>query len=78
MSDFIYASKIIDKSHIGRLVDIKEINPSLKKTSVYENCIIVNVYIGIMLKCCLILNDKKVKIYDLDSNIVKLYIRFVE
>ena len=70
MSDFIYASKIIDKSHIGRLVDIKEINPSLKKTSVYENCI--------MLKCCLILNDKKVKIYDLDSNIVKLYVRFVE
>jgi len=77
MNDFRFAKYEIKKSDIGCLFNLKEIiycKSGQVLCKLYENCILTNYYSGLMLNCCIFLCGENVIIYDLDSEIIKLYV----
>tara|TARA_B100001063_G_C16680028_1_gene511196 strand:- start:601 stop:858 length:258 start_codon:yes stop_codon:yes gene_type:complete len=81
MKSYIFAKDVLSEKHIGSLVHVKEVFHSKSGKDIckeYDNCIIINLYRGLMLKCCIFLSNCDYLIYDLDSENIFLYVAFPE
>lgn len=80
MKNYNLAKNVLDYKHIGSLVDVKEVFYSKTGKVIcreYDNCIVTNLYKGLLFKCCIFLNNTEYLIYDLDSENIDLYISFI-
>ena len=80
MKDYILAKNVLDYKHIGSLVNIKEVLYSKTGKVIcreYDNCIVTNLYKGLLFRCCILLNNTEYLIYDLDNENIDLYITFM-
>ena len=81
MKQYIFAKDVLEQKHIGSLLHVKEVFYSTTGRVIcreYENCVVTNLYRGLMLKCCILLSNCEYLIYDLDSKNIHLYISFPE
>ena len=54
MKQYIFAKDVLEEKHIGSLLHVKEVFYSTTGRVIcreYENCIVTNLYKGLMLKC---------------------------
>ena len=80
MKNCVLAKEVLDYKHIGSLVNIKEVFYSKTGKVIcreYNNCIVTNVYKGLLFRCCILLNNTEYLIYDIDSENFDLYVDFI-